>query len=475
MNRNDLAINKKGIFLLLVIFCFMYVLNTLIPLLADDYSSAFLWKGMDYLNDTSYGAIKRVSSFADIYAGLKSYYFTWGGRVPGSSPVSFFLWKGKELFNPCNALLFTLLVIEVFWLSHEGRITFDFSPLYIFGIFFALWAFNAQFIDTCLWLAGSCNYLWMLVIVLAFLMPYVRSHFENDAFKNCSRALTIGLFLVGILAGWSHETTNCWIIVVLAYWLYVSYQKGYLQFWKITGFVGFCIGYALLIFAPGNFSRLQMQQHTSRVIIDSSLLNIKLTELFVILFFHFVIWYFIISFVLKYSKQKSNFNYKTTGLYLSLAMSFMMIAFGSGIMIFLLPTNGLRPSFLNLVYLIISLSLLFRIQEVNHFFFIKNDGKLFLKTVGCIYLVVTMFFSLWGNYINSCHLNKILVRVNEESNNLTNTVLEFPPSKAMKTDVWRLGSGLHLAPLPILQDETHAFNKCFSHFYGIKGIRISKE
>ena len=468
-------INKKGIFILLAVFCFMFILNSFIPLLADDYFSAFLWKGKVALNDVSNGAVKKISSFEDIYAGLKNYYFTWGGRIPGSSPVSFFIWKGKELFNPCNAFLFTVLIAEVFWLTHEGMITLEFKPLYIFGIFFALWTFNASFVDTCLWLAGSCNYLWMMVIVLAFLIPYVRSCFDINAFKDCSRKLSVGLFFVGILAGWSHETTNCWIIVVLAYWLYKSNKEDTLQIWKITGFIGFCMGYALLIFAPGNFSRLQMQQHTSSVIIDSDLLDVKLIELLIILFFHFVIWYFIISFVFKYKKHTNKFINKATGIYLSLVVSFIVIALGSGCLMFFIPSNGLRPSFLNLVYLTVALSLLFRMQEVNNHYFVENNGKLFLKSIGCIYLVITMFFSLWGNYFNSCCLNEIIVAVNKESNNYTNAVLEFSPPLTMKTDMWRFGSGFHLAPLPISQDESHAFNKSFSYFYGIKGIKIIKE
>ena len=474
----DFVTGKKGILFLVIIFCLMYILNSLTPLLADDYFSAFIWSGKGVavrLNDVSGGAVRRVSSFVDVCRCIKGYYLTWGGRVPGGFPITFFIWQGKEYFNLFNTAFFTLLVAEIYWLSHEGKVTLNFNPSYIFGIFFALWAFNASFIDSCLWLAGSCNYLWMLVIVLAFLIPYVRNYFDAAAFKNCQKKIAVGMFFLGILAGWSHETTTCWIIVVLFYWLYQSYKKGDLQRWQVTGYIGFCIGYALLIFAPGNFSRLQMQQNTTRVIISQNMLQVKLIELLVIVLFHFLIWYFVVSFFFKYRRNKKEFAQKETDSYLACALSFIVIAFGSGLTMFFLPSNGLRPSFLNLVYLIIAAALLFRLQEVNKFYVVNNLGRVFLKSVACVYLTVTLSFSLWGSYINKCYLNDILVKVHEASNHSIDAVLEFKPPLTMKSAKWFYGSGNHLAPLPISSDESNEFNKTFSCYYGIKGIKISKE
>ena len=471
----DAIINKKGILLLLFIFCFMYILSTLTPLMSDDYFSAFLWSGKVRLNDvSSHEAIRRVSSFKDIYTCVKGYYFTWGGRVPGSTLVPFFIWQGKECFNPCNAALFTLLVAEIYWLSHEGKISFDFNSSYLIWIFFALWAFNASFVDTCLWLAGSCNYLWMLVIVLAFLIPYIRSYFDVNAYNNQNTKLAIGIFFLGVLSGWSHETTNCWIVLMLLYLLNESRKKDDLNLWKITGFTGFCIGYALLIFAPGNFSRIQMQQHTDKVVITSGMLGTKFVELAIILLFHFIVWFFIVSFFFKFKRQKGKFLQKDTPLYLNIARLFILIAFGSGLIMFFIPSRGLRPSFLNLVYLIIASAFLFRLQEINGVYFIDNLGKSFLRFIGGAYLVVTIIFSVWGNYINYNHLQNILVSVKEASKQTTKAVLEVPPSITSRTGIWFFGSGFHLVPLPIYEDENHEINKTFSYYYGIKGIKIVK-
>ena len=170
--------------------------------------------------------------------------------------------------------------------------------------------------------------------------------------------------------------------------------------------------------------------------------------------------------------NKEYFIQKESGLYLSCALAFIIIAFGSGITMFFIPSSGLRPSFLNLVFLIISAALLFRLQELNDYFFVDNHGAFFLKSVGCLYLVVTMSFSLWGSYINRCYLNDILVQVREASTNSIDTFLEFKPPVTMQNDMWFYGSGIHLVPLPVSTDESHEFNKAFSYFYGIKGIKI---
>ena len=155
-------------------------------------------------------------------------------------------------------------------------------------------------------------------------------------------------------------------------------------------------------------------------------------------------------------------------------MLFILIAIGSGLMMIFIPSKGLRPSFLNLVYLIIASALLFRLQEVNGVYVIDDRGKSFLKFVGYAYLTVTIFFSIWGNYINYNHLQNILVSVKEAAKQSPETVLEVSPSLTSQNDIWLYGSGFHLVPLPVQEDENYEINKTFSYYYGIKGIKIVK-
>lgn len=465
---------KQGLIVLFVIFSFMYILNSLTPLLADDYFAAFVWPEGVRINGLVPENAKRIAGYADIYESVKNYLVTWGGRIPGSVFSHFFIWQGKEFFNLANAFMMTILVAEVYWLSHEGKVTLSFDPSYIIWIFFSLWAFNVRFIDTCLWIKGSCDYLWLAVIILAFLIPYVRYYFEASAFKENKNRLSILVFFLGLIAGCSHETTNCWLVIIIAYWLYTSRNKKDLQTWQISGFIGFILGYAILILAPGNFSRLQLQQNTGSLIMSNVLLGNKLVELVITLFFHLFLWYFIISFFFKFRNRKHLFVCKETDLYLNSAKLFIFVACGSGLTMFFIPSNGLRTSFLNLVYLTVASSFLFRLLEINKISFFDKASKVFLSFIGCAYLIATMSVSLWGNFINYKYWNDTVINLDKAKVSSTNTIIEILPPPTSRNDKWLLGSGLHLVPIPVVHDEIHEFNKMISIYYGIKGIKLKE-
>ena len=174
---NRCVINKNGLLVLLMIFCIMWILNIFTPMLNEDYFSSFVWpEGVPNLGTLPEDA-RRVSSLSDVLENSRVYYLTEGGRLPGGLFLGVLFWDlGKAFFNPFNALVMTLLVMEIYWLSHEGKISFNFNSSHVFWIFFSLWTFNASFVETCLWMSGSSNYLWMIVVVLAFMIPYVRNY-----------------------------------------------------------------------------------------------------------------------------------------------------------------------------------------------------------------------------------------------------------------------------------------------------------
>lgn len=463
--------NKKGLFLLLIILCLMYILNVLTPLLSDDYFNAFVWPvglGMhSILPDT----VRKVTNVSDIFDSLKAYYFSWGGRVFGQFFMDLFVWKGKFFFNFVNAFMAVLLIAEIYWISHEGKITADFNCSYILWIFFALWSFNVGFIDTFLWLAGSCDYLWSMVMLLAFLLPYIQNYYDTNSFRKEKLKYNIYMFLLGILSGCSRETLVFLIILVLSYWLFLCKKSDNLQSWKLFGLIGLCIGYGILLGAPGNFTRLALQQNTNvSVFANDYILHYKLIELGVIVFFHVFLWYYVISFFLRYKGIRK----QEIVPYLTLAKLCVFIAVVSGTFMFLTPSSGIRLSFLNLVFLIIAVASLFRAQERKGASLLNDSSKKFLKLLGSAYLFFTMGISLWGNYIDWCRWNDVLAMIHSEQKKPVNTILLIEPPLTGKNSLWLYGSGFfHLVGLPVSKDENDSVNRTFSRYYNIKGIKVA--
>lgn len=464
------VINKKGLLVLLLIFCFMYVLNSFTPLLNEDYFGAFVWpEGVPNLGILPKD-VRRVSNLSDVLENLRVYYLTEGGRLPGGFIIGVLFWNlEKTYFNLFNAMIMTVLVMEIYWLSHEGIVTFNFDSSYLFWIFFGLWAFNASFVDACLWASGSSNYLLMMVVVLAFLIPYVRNYYEEEWLQKDDFKITTGMFFAGILAGWSHETTICWLIVFLFYWLYLCKKNKRLQNWKIAGFIGLCVGYLLLICAPGNFYRLSQQAQLSGGIPINELYLSKLTELVWIFLFHFLLFYFITKSLFKAKKNCIN-NLKFAP-YMNIAEICSLVAIGSGIVMFLIPVSGWRPSFLNLVFLVTAAASLYRGQEVANIFVFNNRGQRFLKFVGCSYFLMTVFVSLWCSYINWNHWNEVLEMIYREQMHPTNIVLKVKPYYTDNKAWLHFCSGLHLIYMPVVSnDENDRINIAVARYYNIKGI-----
>lgn len=471
---------RKALVLILAIFCFMLILNIMKPLSSDDYFLAFVWPEGMVINGPLSETAKKVSSFSDIFESLKSYYFVWGGRIPGQSLMTFFVWQGKEIFNVLNAFMLVVLIAEIYWLSHEGKVNVDFEPSYIFWIFFALWSFNISFNDTFLWLSGSCEYLWMLVILLAFLLPYVRDYFDSGSIKKDNWVISIGMFCLGLIAGASRETVICWIIAVLSILLFRSLKMDYVQRWKVAGLFGLCGGYAVLIFAPGNISRLAMQQHSDSFLIPEMFLIPKLIESLEIIAFHLFLWYFIFKFFYSFLKIREkkendlkNNQIANIDLHLCFIKACAVVAFGSGFLMFLIQSEAFRPSFVNLVFLIIAAASIFRFCNRIGFSIVPDVSKRFLKRVGYIYLLLTISCSLWGNYLNWQQWNSVLALVKDIQQNDSVDVLKIKPCPVRGRNALILLSGFHIIVTPFSGEyESDSIKRTFARYYKISGTKI---
>lgn len=162
-----------------LIFFVIFILNSfMVRSAGDDYVYSFMWEGHSMYEPLSADA-RRIAGFSDIAVSAWSYFLTWGGRIVAQSMAMFFLWMPRGVFNVAIALTVVLLVLLMQWTARGGKVTMDLPAKSVLITGFFLWAFQANFCGIFIWLDGSCNYLWPMVFLLAWLLPYVR-HYMTD-------------------------------------------------------------------------------------------------------------------------------------------------------------------------------------------------------------------------------------------------------------------------------------------------------
>lgn len=236
-----------------------FLRNLLVPIIADDYSYAFIWDGDgrgNLIDGLAPNRLHRVESFADILYSQWQHYFTWGGRTIAHIFVQFFVWQDKLLFDVVNTLVFgafVLLLIKV----GTGLNLRDMNKTYLLftlaGIYFCT---PSPLIDM-VWLTGACNYLWMSTAILLFLLPYAQAY-RSGKQATSGKFKCVVMAILGLIAGWSIEpgaVVAC--IVTLMFVVHFRREKN-LQPWMKVGFVFLVIGTAILLLAPGNVHRLEL-------------------------------------------------------------------------------------------------------------------------------------------------------------------------------------------------------------------------
>ena len=232
INRIKKISGKTWVIIALVmIFLMMLVLNFLTPLIADDYAYSFI-----------HGTEDRVKNVLDVFVSQAHHYMTWGGRSVAHFIAQIFLMMPKGVFSVCNSAVYTLVVYLIYKITCDKE-----RPLLLVLIHFLLYFCLPVFGQNCIWLIGSCNYLWTTMFILIFLLLLKKQ--RKDSILNI-----ILIFLMGVLAGWSNENSGFALIVITFLTILIT-KKGKLEKWKLSGLFGTICGFLIMILAPGNYAR----------------------------------------------------------------------------------------------------------------------------------------------------------------------------------------------------------------------------
>ena len=461
----------KKLFCIVAIFLFFYFLNIITPMsFGDDYVYSFIWEGHSLYEPLSENAI-RISSWEDLFASQELHYLTWSGRIVNHTLAQFFLWIGKNVFNVCNALVSVLLVAEIYWCSHKGIVTVkEVKTRMLCGIFFALWAFTPKFGDIFLWLDGACNYLWTIAVLICFLLPYMRKYYSFSSTIHESGAFCFVMFFLGLAAGCTNENTICWILPVLAFFIYQLRKSDNDEGWLYFGLIGIIAGYALLLFAPGNMERLLAEKNGYNWLSWDGFKEHAALLFLLLMYFQFFLWYFNLRSLYSLGEEsKDNIELIKEVMLVKIicAISFCM----TFVMMFS-PNFPPRSAFPGTVLLIIAACILFRIQEEYAITLIKKSAKKFLCAVGIIYFAVTSVATFYGSYYNYNQIRDLISSV-KCSNYAKEKIIEVNQLRPVGDMVYN-ASCFHLMTVEMSDNENDWRNVAFSRYYGIKGIRMVK-
>lgn len=134
----------------LLIFISIYILNLNTPLVYDDYFYLYITN-----SDT------KINGLLDILHSQIVHYFNINGRFTLHILVQLFLWLGKPLFNIINTFVYIILTFLIYF--HCVGLTKKSLAFYIM-INILLWFCVPDFGQCILWLTGSINYMWGVVL-----------------------------------------------------------------------------------------------------------------------------------------------------------------------------------------------------------------------------------------------------------------------------------------------------------------------
>lgn len=237
LKKLKLMKKQQTILYLVIIFIIMLILNIFTPLIADDYN-------YKYIHGTHHKVL--VENIFDVFISQYNHYMLWGGRTIAHLIAQTFLIFPKIVFDIFNALCYTSIVYLIYYLATEKQ---D-KPYLIIAIHLLLWFFVPYFGEDFLWLIGSCNYAWTLLIMLSFLSIY-----KKNSLKNNKRNIFL-MLLFGIVTGWTNENTVPGLIIMITTFILIEKSENKkVTKWKISGLIGSIIGFIILIAAPGNYAR----------------------------------------------------------------------------------------------------------------------------------------------------------------------------------------------------------------------------
>lgn len=270
--------------LLCAIVGYFILVSQYYPISGDDFRYRFHYQNQSELN-----------SFSDIVDSNIYQYEHHTGRFLAHCIIQYFMSFGGFIpFYILSSFMWGLLLFSLIWLVRykSHRIKGD-----LMYILFAI-LLIVPMTGTLLWgtVAMTVNYMYSAAIYFSFLVVYL---YIRDKKPILTYWLNSLLFIFGLICGSWQESFAIGIAGTL--FLYHIYTINQTKGSALVLLIGFGIGTALLIFAPGNFERAY--EATGNTILTGSLLLWQLKHVFFSDFF-VLSWMYILAFSIVFDKIK---------------------------------------------------------------------------------------------------------------------------------------------------------------------------
>ncbi len=423
-------------------FLLIWVLTTLTPNGVDDYVYLYIFR-----TET------RVASFGDIFTSMVTHWNVWGGRVVAHTFVQFFLWMPKAVYNLGNAVMFTWFIYLMYRFAKTDAK--EISLKLLLGIVTFLWLFLPAFAQNIFWLTGSCNYLWGVTFILAWLLQF---KLHLDAPKQHSVCFTVVFTLLSVCMGaYSENTSAAAMLAAGLMMLYMLYQKIKWQLWMLTSLVGAFVGWLFLVLAPGNSARAETEEVGWSMLAKCYNRVLTAIKMWQINLLPVVILFAVLLVVALHQKVAAK------QIHMAVLMAFT--AFACNFAMVLSPTYPLRACLSVFVFLLIGCGILFQSVQAEWF-------SLAAKCVLAVALMLTMADVLVsGEAILQCYTME-QDREEELQASIAAGDLDFEMYNIVSDNDKCIYSSDIGWFYPV---ETVQFNVAFARYYGLDSVVVTHE
>lgn len=241
---NSKTIKHTYLIYLLIIFALMLYFNILTPMVSDDFAHYY---GVEDVHVTTVQGILHSMGIFRIYAN---------GRIISHFLVYLFLALPRIVFQVANALVSTCIIAQLSRYVLNKKSVKEF--LLLVGASCALWLLTPSFGEVYLWLSGSLNYSWGLLLDLLFIFPFYCNYTERKQCRLLSPGHMVMKILFPLLAfvvgAYSENGAAASICVAGLLWLLIWIKNKKFPWYLFFALACAAAGFLFLISAPATLT-----------------------------------------------------------------------------------------------------------------------------------------------------------------------------------------------------------------------------